>query len=159
MFRTENGLFGDVLAKAWRRWRWSHDSMLYEVTPRCNLRCAHCYNVWKNGNECDGPDELPTGRAIALIEKAVLESRCRQLTFTGGEPCLRDDLEVLVSAARRAGRRRGGRLRHVALISNGTLLTAARVRQLKDAGVSLFELPLNSADRRRHDCPTSSTTT
>ena len=27
---------------------WSHESMLYEVTPRCNLRCLHCYNVWKD---------------------------------------------------------------------------------------------------------------
>jgi pyrroloquinoline quinone biosynthesis protein E len=107
--------------------------------------------VWKCEGEYDGENELSTKDAIALITKAVRESRCRHFTFTGGEPCLRDDLEVLVAAARNAGRARGGRLQDVALITNGTLLTAGRVRELIHAGVDLFELPLNSSDRRRHD--------
>ena len=140
-----------ALAGAWRHWRWRHDAMLYEVTPRCNLRCSHCYNVWKDDVGYDGESELPTARAIELIEKAARESRCRQFTFTGGEPCLRDDLEALVKAARHAGSRRNDGVRHVALITNGTLLTAERVKSLAAAGVDLFELPLNSGDRRRHD--------
>jgi len=122
---------------------WSHDSLLYEVTPRCNLACIHCYNVWKD-DVGYAEDELPTGKAKALIEKAVKESRCRQFTFTGGEPLLREDLEELVTHARAL-------CRNVALITNGTLLPEARVKALVDAGVSLFELPLNSADRAMHN--------
>ncbi len=65
-------------------------------------------------------------------------------TFTGGEPTLRPDLEDLVRLAR-------SRCRHVNLITNGTLLGETRIASLLDAGVSLFELTLNSADRRTHN--------
>ncbi|MHC4795569.1 MAG: radical SAM protein [Planctomycetota bacterium] len=113
------------------------------VTTRCNLRCIHCYNVWKDGIGYSR-DELVTDRALALIDRAIEESRCRQFNFTGGEPTLREDLEQLASRA-------ACQCEHVALITNGTLLSEDRVRSLIDAGVSLFELPLNSADRTMHD--------
>ena len=101
---------------------WSHDSMLYEVTPRCNLRCVHCYNVWKDG--VDYPeDELPTGRAKTLVRKAIKDSRCTQFTFTGGEPLLRDDLEELVALAKSL-------CDYVVLITNGTLLPEDRIAVL-----------------------------
>ncbi len=122
---------------------WSHDSLLYEVTTRCNLRCLHCYNVWKD--DVSYPDgELDTPAALRLIDKAIAESRCRQFNFTGGEPVLRDDLEILVARA-------AAKCRHVALITNGTLLPEDRVQSLIAAGVDLFELPLNSADRTMHN--------
>ena len=122
---------------------WSHDSLLFEVTPRCNLACIHCYNVWKD-DVGYAEDELPTERAMALIEKAVRETHCRQFTFTGGEPLMRPDLEKLVAHARML-------CKSVALITNGTLLPEQRVKALVDAGVSLFELPLNSADRAMYN--------
>lgn len=122
---------------------WSHESLLYEVTARCNLRCLHCYNVWKD--DVGYPEqELPTDHALQLIDTAIEQSRCRQFTFTGGEPVLRDDLEQLVARA-------ASRCDHVALITNGTLLPEERVKSLIGAGVSLFELPLNSADRGTHN--------
>ena len=122
---------------------WRQDSLIYEVTPRCNLRCGHCYNIWKTpaGGE---PGELPTAKALRLIDKACRDARSIRLTFSGGEPCLRDDLEVLVRRAKK-------RNQDVNLISNGVLLDENRVASLVDAGVGLFELPLNSADRRMHD--------
>lgn len=123
--------------------RWRHDSMLFEVTPRCNLRCLHCYNVWKDRDDYP-TEELPTARAVALIEKAIRETRCSHFTLTGGEPCLREDLEDLVAAAAR-------RCKQVNLITNGTLLNESRIRSLLHAGVSLFELPLNGPDRETHN--------
>jgi len=122
---------------------WSHDSMLFEATARCNQRCVHCYNVWKDGVGYP-EEELPTRRAKTLIRKAIRESRCTQFTITGGEPAMRDDLEDLVACA-------SSQCDYVVLITNGTLLHEDRVRSLIDAGVSLFELPLNSADREMHD--------
>ncbi len=126
-------------------------SVLYEVTSRCNLACAHCYNVWKNGVGYS-TEELGTEGALRLIAKAVKEGHCEQMTFTGGEPCLREDLETLVSFAK-------GRVRHVVLITNGTLLDEARIRSLLEAGVDLFELPLHGGDSAIHDealgCPGS----
>ena len=94
---------------------WSHDSLLYEVTPRCNLKCLHCYNVWKDGVEYTA-EELSTQQALQLIKKAIKESRCRQFTFTGGEPTLRDDLEQLVTCA-------ASSCENVTLITNGVFLS------------------------------------
>ncbi|MHC4647286.1 MAG: radical SAM protein [Planctomycetota bacterium] len=122
---------------------WSHDSLLYEVTARCNLRCMHCYNVWKDDVGYPA-DELDTDKALQLIRKAIRQSRCRQFTFTGGEPVLRSDLEQLVARA-------ASMCSDVALITNGTLLDESRIQSLISAGVSLFELPLNSADRSMHN--------
>ncbi|MHC4598148.1 MAG: radical SAM protein [Planctomycetota bacterium] len=122
---------------------WSRDALLYEVTTRCNLRCAQCYNVWKD--DVGYPEvELPTAKALALIRKAVSDSRCIHFTLTGGEPALRKDLETLVAEA-------SGLCKNVTLITNGTLLEDGRVRSLVEAGVDLFELPLNAADRAVHD--------
>ncbi|MCU0858818.1 MAG: radical SAM protein [Pontiellaceae bacterium] len=122
---------------------WSHDTLIYEVTARCNLRCSHCYNVWKDP-EGYSEEELSTDDACKLIRKAIRESRCRSFTFTGGEPLLRDDLETLVAVAARD-------CKSINLICNGTLLPEERIAGLIRAGVSLFELPLNSGDRNVHD--------
>jgi len=126
-------------------------SVLYEVTSRCNLACPHCYNVWKGGDD-EPPGELDTTGALRLIAKAVREGRCEQLTLTGGEPCLRKDLETLVRFAKT-------KVRHVILISNDTLLDAGRVASLLEAGVDFFELPLHAGDPATHDealgCPGS----
>ena len=122
---------------------WSHKALLYEVTTRCNLRCMHCYNVWKD-DVGYGQEELSPEQALKLVDKAIRESHCRHFTFTGGEPLLRNDLEALVQLART-------RCDQVVLITNGTLLTEARIKALIKAGVTLFELPLNAGDRVIHD--------
>ncbi len=122
---------------------WYHESLLYEVTARCNLRCLHCYNVWKDGVGY-GEEELGTDEALGLVRKAIGESRCRQFTITGGEPTLREDLEEIVRCA-------AERCEHVALITNGTLLSEERVKSLVRAGVTLFELPLNAPSAGLHN--------
>ncbi len=123
--------------------RWPHAALVYEVTARCNLRCRHCYNVWKGGEERE-PEELGTAEAIDLVRRITRETRCRTFTFSGGEPLLRDDFALLVrAAAKRCG--------HIVVISNGTLLDEQRVEELLAAGVSLFELPLLAPEAELHD--------
>lgn len=118
------------------------DSILFEVTSRCNIRCPHCYNVWKCS---DYPQkELNTADAIKLIDRIMEQTRCKHFTFTGGEPLLRTDLEELVEhVSKKCG--------SITLITNGTLLTETRIKGLIKAGVGLFELPLNSSERAMHD--------
>lgn len=118
-------------------------TLIYEVTARCNLRCAHCYNPGRGcGEPC--PPELGTEAALGLLRSALRQSRCKVLTFTGGEPCLRDDLETLAAFA-------APRCSQVTLITNGTLLRPSRVNRLIRSGVRLFELPLLGADAASHD--------
>ena len=123
-------------------------TLIFEVTQRCNHTCPHCYNVWHA--ESRGPQgpyprgESDTRRTLALLNKALNETRCDHVTLTGGEPLLRSDLtQILDLLAERNVR--------VTLISNGRLLTDQTVVDLIERGVTLFELPLLSHRRQMHD--------
>lgn len=67
------------------------------------------------------------------------------VTFTGGEPTLRRDLEDIVSEVDRAIS-----LKYVTLITHGAMLSADRARSLWDAGVHQFNISLDYLDER-HD--------
>ena len=124
-------------------------TLIFEVTQRCNHACLHCYNVWNEGGhgEVYRPyprGELDSGQTLWLLEKALAESDCRHVTLTGGEPLMREDLGQILDLLARKGAR-------VTLISNGRLLADRTVGGLLDRGVSLFELPLLSYRREIHD--------
>jgi MoaA/NifB/PqqE/SkfB family radical SAM enzyme len=67
------------------------------------------------------------------------------VTFTGGEPTLRRDLEDLVAQVDRAIS-----LKYITLITHGAMLTRERARSLWDAGVNQFNISLDYLDER-HD--------
>jgi radical SAM protein with 4Fe4S-binding SPASM domain len=120
-------------------------TLIFEVTQRCNHACRHCYNVW-HGAPGEYPcGELPTGETLALLDKALDETRCRHVTLTGGEPLLREDLSQILDRLQARGVRS-------TLISNGRLLAdESAVVDLLERGVGLFELPLLSHRRETHD--------
>jgi len=123
-------------------------TLICEVTQRCNHACPYCYNVWHAESRAPhGPyprGESDTQRTLALLNKALDETRCGHVTLTGGEPLLRSDLLQIVDLL-------AERNVHVTLISNGHLLTEERTLDLIERGVSLFELPLLSHRRQAHD--------
>src|SRR4030042_2045038 len=122
-------------------------SLIFEVTQRCNHACLHCYNVWHgaDGAPSDYPrGELDTERTLALLGKALDETACSHVTPTGGEPLLRGDLNAILDYLR-------GRNSPVTIISNGRLLGEAAAVDCLDRGVGLFELPLLSHRREIHD--------
>jgi radical SAM protein with 4Fe4S-binding SPASM domain len=123
-------------------------TLIFEVTQRCNHACLHCYNVWNMENtdlQCAYPrGELNSQRTLALLNKALDETRCEHVALTGGEPLLRSDLMQILDLLME-------RNVHVTLISNGRLLTEETVVDLIDHGVTLFELPLLSHRRQMHD--------
>ncbi|HLD36621.1 MAG TPA: radical SAM protein [Planctomycetota bacterium] len=119
------------------------DSIIFEVTQKCNNDCLFCYNAWKaDKNYPQG--ELSTAETKGLIRRIVKETSCKQLTFTGGEPFLRADLPELITCAKELGVA-------INIISNGTLITEDIARDYIKLGVGLFELPLLSAERTTHD--------
>jgi len=123
-------------------------TLIFEVTQRCNHACLHCYNVWcpdAQGRPSDYPQgELDTAETLALLNKALDETRCAHVTLTGGEPLLREDLGQILDLLYRRDVR-------VTVISNGHLLDEPVVVDLLDRGVGLFELPLLSHRREVHD--------
>lgn len=118
-------------------------SLIVEITQRCNHTCLHCYNVWRGGGNYP-VGELNTIGTLALLAKALDETDCGHVTLTGGEPLLRHDLPEILDFLRQ---------RHVrvTVISNGRLLDRSAAARLVGYGVGLFELPLLSHERDVHD--------
>ena len=109
----------------------------FEVTMRCNARCGFC-DYWKTAPEAR-EHELKSFVDAARFFNPML------VTFTGGEPTLRRDLEDLV-----AGVAGALRLRYITLITPGAMLSPERARSLWDAGVDQFNISLDYLDGR-HD--------
>lgn len=109
----------------------------FEVTLRCNARCGFC-DYWKT-DPAARDQELRDYADIARYFNPML------VTFTGGEPTLRRDLEDLVAAVDGAVR-----LKYVTLITHGAKLSPERARALWDAGINQFNISLDYLDER-HD--------
>jgi MoaA/NifB/PqqE/SkfB family radical SAM enzyme len=109
----------------------------FEVTLRCNARCGFC-DYWKTDPSARA-QELKSFADAARFFNPML------VTFTGGEPLLRRDLEEIVAAVARAVR-----LKYITLITHGGMLSPERARSLWDAGVNQFNISLDYLDGR-HD--------
>ena len=109
----------------------------FEVTLRCNARCGFC-DYWKT-DESARVDELASYADAARYFNPML------VTFTGGEPTLRRDLEAIVAEVHRAIS-----LKYITLITHGAMLSPERAESLWAAGVNQFNISLDYLDER-HD--------
>jgi len=109
----------------------------FEVTLRCNARCGFC-DYWKT-------DASAREHELASYADAARYFNPMLVTFTGGEPTLRADLEDLVAAVDRTIA-----LKYVTLITHGAMLSADRAWSLWRAGVNQFNISLDYLDER-HD--------
>src|SRR3990170_28379 len=113
------------------------------LTFKCQNNCVHCY--------AGGPHETP--ELSAEQWKRVID-RLSQigvfiLTFTGGEPTLRDDLPELLLYAQNKGMVTG-------LITNGRKLKEkAYVETLEKAGLDFAQVTLESHKPQIHDLMTA----
>jgi MoaA/NifB/PqqE/SkfB family radical SAM enzyme len=109
----------------------------FEVTMRCNARCGFC-DYWKTPASTKA-NELQSFAAVARRLRPML------VTFTGGEPLLRRDLEDIVRAVRREVR-----LTYLSVITHGAMLSLERAHSLWNAGIDQFNISLDFLDGR-HD--------
>jgi MoaA/NifB/PqqE/SkfB family radical SAM enzyme len=109
----------------------------FEVTLRCNARCGFC-DYWKT------PADARTHEVQSFADAARYFNPML-VTFTGGEPLLRRDLEELVAAVDGAVR-----LKYTTLITHGGMLTPERASSLWKAGIHQFNISLDYLDGR-HD--------
>ena len=109
----------------------------FEVTLLCNAHCGFC-DYWKT-------DASARDAELASYADAARYFNPMLVTFTGGEPTMRRDLEDLVAQVDRAIT-----LKYVTLITHGAMLTVDRARSLWDAGVNQFNISLDYLDER-HD--------
>jgi pyrroloquinoline quinone biosynthesis protein E len=121
--------------------------LLAELTYRCPLHCAFCYNPVDFARQ---EAELDTDTWRDVISQAR-ELGAAQIGFSGGEPLLRDDLETLVAHARGLGF-------YTNLITSGIGLNETRIARLKDAGLDHIQLSFQDSTRELNDFVSSTRT-
>ena len=109
----------------------------FEVTMRCNAKCDFC-DYWKT-------DASARATELKSFADAARHFRPMMITFTGGEPLLRPDLEAVIAEVGRAAP-----ITWMSVITHGAMLTVARAQSLWDAGLAQFAVSLDFLDER-HD--------
>jgi radical SAM protein with 4Fe4S-binding SPASM domain len=131
------------------------------ITYRCNNACMFCYagcgapqgcgasqgRGAPGAREAGGPD-MSLGEIKRVIRIFKEEARIPFFSFTGGEPTLRPDLEKMIRYACGLGLR-------VNLITNATLIDAARAASLKRSGLGTAQVSVEADTAALHDTLTA----
>lgn len=118
------------------------------LTYRCNVSCRFCYagcGCSKKG----ATGEMSTAQVKRVLDIIRHEAEVPSVSWTGGEPTLREDLVELTRHASGLGMR-------VNLITNGTLISPELAGRLADAGLRSAQVSLEGPNAAVHDCLTQS---
>lgn len=114
--------------------------LLAELTYRCPLHCVFCFNPVDFAARAD---ELSTEDWLRVLREGRALGAV-QCGLSGGEPLLRDDLEIIVAEARRLGY-------YTNLLTSGVGLTRERAAALKAAGLDHVQLSFQDSTREMND--------
>jgi pyrroloquinoline quinone biosynthesis protein E len=114
--------------------------LLAELTYRCPLHCVYCSNPVEYARH---RSELSTEAWVKVLREGR-ELGFVQLGFSGGEPMVRDDLEVLAREAHTLGY-------YTNLITSGVGLNETRIGELRRAGLDHIQLSFQDSTRELND--------
>ena len=120
--------------------------IFWETTLRCNIACKHCGSDCGTDKTRDEVVEVPEKdmpyedfiRAIDEI-KDIVEPNKTSIVFSGGEPLMRDDLELCGHELNKRGFPWG-------IVSNGLFLNRDRLISLLDAGLHAATISLDGLE-------------
>ena len=121
--------------------------LLAEITYKCPLHCVFCYNPVDYTNY---GQELTTEDWLRVLRQGR-EIGATQLGFSGGEPLVRDDLEILVAEARKLGY-------YSNLITSGVGLNEKRISAFKEGGLDHIQLSFQDSTKELNDFLSSTRT-
>lgn len=114
--------------------------LLAELTYRCPLQCPYCSNPL----EMDRANtELSTTEWQDLMRQAAALG-VLQIHLSGGEPCVRQDLEEILKTAAEVGL-------YTNLITSGVTLSRARLEGLAKLGLDHVQLSIQDVDEKNAD--------
>ncbi|OIQ82721.1 cyclic pyranopterin monophosphate synthase [mine drainage metagenome] len=122
--------------------------LLAEVTYRCPLHCAFCYNPTDYVSHTQ--NELTTEQWIRALREAR-KMGALQLGISGGEPLLRDDIEEIVAEAGQLGY-------YSNLITSGVGLTEKRIAEFKRGGLDHIQLSMHDITKEINNFITDTNT-
>ena len=113
----------------------------WELTYRCNLKCAHCYCLHDSES-----DELSLREIMSVLDR-LAEMQTLFLTLSGGEVLVRDDFFEIARYARKKNFA-------IRLLTNGTRITDTVADELEKIHPLSVEMSLYAADAALHDAIT-----
>jgi len=114
--------------------------LLAELTYACPLQCAYC----SNPVDYAGHGKTMDTETWLRVLRDARQMGALQLGLSGGEPLVRQDLEVLVTEATKLGY-------YSNLITSGIGMDAARARSLKAAGLDHIQVSFQSSEANQND--------
>jgi len=117
-----------------------------EVSHRCPLDCAHCYNNLAMGDADARRREMTTADHFRLVDE-LAEAGCLWLLYTGGEIFARRDFLDIYTYAKKKGF-------IVTLFTNGTMITEAIADYLVEWRPFEIEITLYGASRETYEALT-----
>ena len=116
--------------------------LFWECTLRCNVHCRHC------GSDCKqlaGIKDMPREDFLRVLDSVAQKCNPNDVfvIITGGEPLLRDDLEIV-------GREIYDRGFPWGMVTNGLLLTPERFDALCHAGLHSLTISLDGLEEEHN---------
>lgn len=111
-------------------------SVTLAVTNRCTYRCWHCYNANRSQKDI-------SLAALKEIVTQIQDLGAANVTLSGGEPLLREDLEEIAGSF--------DERTSLTLNTTGKGLTPERALKLRDAGLFAFGVSIDSPVAKEHD--------
>ena len=112
------------------------ETVSIEITRECKCNCEHC-------TISEGEGEMTTGQIKAMIDQA-LDMGAFIITFTEGDPLLRDDIFELVEYVDKDKA-------IVNIFTPGTEMRPEKAARLKDAGLHNLLISIYSTDPAKHN--------
>jgi len=114
--------------------------LLAELTYKCPLHCVFCYNPIDHHKSTT---ELSTRDWLRVLDEAR-KAGSVQVGFSGGEPLLRDDLEIIIAHAKSLGF-------YTNLITSGVGLNEKRIAAFKEGGLDHIQLSFQDSTKEMND--------
>jgi MoaA/NifB/PqqE/SkfB family radical SAM enzyme len=108
--------------------------ILAQIIPirRCNLACTYCNEYDKHSAP------VPTDEMLRRIDR-LGELGTSIITFSGGEPTLHPEIDLLIRRARETGA-------IATLITNGYFLVPERIQRLNEAGLDYLQISIDNIE-------------
>lgn len=122
---------------------WARDqkkvSALFEITPKCNFKCVHCYV----GNDRIISPILSFEEIIKIID-ILYDNGILFLTFSGGDPFTRKDFKDIYLYAKKKGFL-------VEVLTNATLLTQEWIEIFKEYPPLLIDISIYGTTNKEYE--------
>lgn len=121
------------------------DSLHFELTSHCNMRCMHCYN--NSGINNLIKDSMTPQKWINFAKYIVDKGGVYETILSGGEPFLLGDTVIEIMDILNEF----GEKRWFSLLTNGYFLTDERISRLRKYRYHWLQISIDGSDSKYHD--------